>query len=278
MNLKLKSTMFISAAAMIAATFSTPAFAQRGGRDRNNGQQQSQTQSRGGQQAQPRQSAPPPRQAEPQRVQPQRVQPQRSTPPQQQRRVEPQRVPEQRVDPRRVEPRNDYRGNDYRGNDFRGYNGGRTIVQPRGYAVPRRDWRPGYFEPRHVIRIYRPYYSFRPRLNLGFGFFLGYSVPYPSFYDPYAYDPYYPGGYAITPGAAYGGVSFDIQPYDAQIFVDGIYVGDAQDFGPEDAPLTLTSGRHHIEVRASGYQVMAFDANILPGQVLPYQGTLGFIR
>jgi hypothetical protein len=203
----------------------------------------------------------------------------------QQRRVEPQRVaPQQpqRFAPQRVDPRNDvrgnaFRGNDVRGNDFRGFNGSRSVA-PRGFAVPRRDWRPGFFEPRHVIQIYRPYYSFRPHFNLGFGFFLGYSVPYPSFYDPYAYDPYYPGGYAITPGVAYGGMSFDVQPYDAQIFVDGAYVGNAQDFGPEDAPLTLTAGRHRIEVRAPGYQVMSFDANVVPGQVLPYQGTLGYIR
>lgn len=283
MNLKLKSTLFVSAAAMIAATMSTPAFAQRS-RDRQNGQQ-TQSQSRGGRQAQPRQSAPAQRQVQPQRVQPQRSAP----PPVQQRRVEPQRVapqqqqriaPQQqqrfapqRVDPRRVEPRNDVRGN-----DFRGFNGSRSVVAPRGYAVPRNDWRPGFFEPRHVIRVYRPYYSFRPHFNLGLGFFLGYSVPYPSFYDPYAYDPYYPGGYAITPGVSYGGMSFDVQPYDAQIFVDGAYVGTSQDFGPEDAPLTLTAGRHHVEVRAPGYQVMSFDANVVPGQVLPYQGTLGVIR
>ena len=40
------------------------------------------------------------------------------------------------------------------------------------------------------------------------------------------------------------------------------------------SPLTLTPGRHRIEVRASGYQTMAFDADVTPGQVIPYQGTL----
>ena len=36
----------------------------------------------------------------------------------------------------------------------------------------------------------------------------------------------------------------------------------------------LASGRHHIEIRASGYRTMAFDVDVTPGQVTPYQGTL----
>ena len=34
------------------------------------------------------------------------------------------------------------------------------------------------------------------------------------------------------------------------------------------------AGRHHIEVRASGYQTMSFDVDIIAGQVIPYQGTM----
>jgi hypothetical protein len=39
-------------------------------------------------------------------------------------------------------------------------------------------------------------------------------------------------------------------------------------------PLTLTPGRHSIDIRATGYQPIVFDADIVAGQVLPYQGAM----
>ena len=78
------------------------------------------------------------------------------------------------------------------------------------------------------------------------------------------------GGQASAPG----GVSFEITPDSAAVFVDGTYVGTAGTFGPRSQPLGLISGRHHIEVRASGYRTMTFDADVKAGQVIPYQGTL----
>jgi hypothetical protein len=185
--------------------------------------------------------------------------------------------------------------------------------------------------------FYRPYYSFRPRLSLGFGLWAGYPVAYPYYYGygygygyPYAYsypypaDPYaygYPdpsNGYPASnypsnnnypqsnyppsnyPSSGYpagspsgsvgvqqggpqgqqgqqgasGGVSFEITPSEAAVFVDGTYVGTAANFGPTSQPLGLAPGRHHIEIRASGFQDMAFDADVTVGQVIPYQGTL----
>ena len=74
--------------------------------------------------------------------------------------------------------------------------------------------------------------------------------------------------------AARGGVSFEITPDAATVFVDGTYVGTAAMFGPTSEPLGLTPGRHRVEIRASGYRTMTFDAEVRPGQVLPYQGTL----
>jgi hypothetical protein len=74
--------------------------------------------------------------------------------------------------------------------------------------------------------------------------------------------------------SAPGGVSFEITPDAAAVFVDGTYVGTAAKFGPNSEPLGLPPGRHHIEIRASGYRTMTFDADVTPGQVLPYRGTL----
>jgi hypothetical protein len=136
---------------------------------------------------------------------------------------------------------------------------------------------------------YRPYtYAFRPRLRIGFGIYLGYPVPY-SFYDPYAYPapapvygypapaPVYqpPGGVTAAPGyQAYGGVSFDLSPSDATVYVDGSYVGIVSDFSDPSRPLSLSAGPHRVELRAPGYVPMIFDVDIVAGQVLPYRGEL----
>ena len=71
-----------------------------------------------------------------------------------------------------------------------------------------------------------------------------------------------------------GGVSFEITPSTARVIVDGTEVGSVAEFSPTSTPLTLTLGRHHIELRAAGYQTMAFDAEILAGQVIPYRGEM----
>ena len=187
--------------------------------------------------------------------------------------------------------------------------GDRQARAPQNQGGPRADaYRGGnrYERPRTVIVQprraygsygYRPYtYTFRPRQRVGFGVFLGYPVPYP-YYDPYAYpsrvygSPYpayggypapgpgYPApgpGYRVGPGstAAYGGVSLDISPRDAIVYVDGTYAGVADDFYDPSQPLSVMAGRHRIQVQAPGYQPLIFDVDVLPGQVIPYQGDL----
>jgi len=71
-----------------------------------------------------------------------------------------------------------------------------------------------------------------------------------------------------------GGMSFEIQPSYAQVYVDGQYVGAVGQFSPTSQPLGLTAGRHHIQITAQGYRTMDFDVDIVAGEVLPYQGTL----
>jgi hypothetical protein len=71
-----------------------------------------------------------------------------------------------------------------------------------------------------------------------------------------------------------GGVSFEITPSNAEVFVDGQYVGQTGQFTPTSQPLGLPLGRHHIEIRASGYRTIDFDVDIVAGQVIPYQGVL----
>ena len=150
-----------------------------------------------------------------------------------------------------------------------------VIVAPRHVIVaPRPSWgyyHRSYIAPIHIVRYYQPYYVFQPRARFSFGLSIGYPVAYPVWYDPY---PVY--GYAIGP--RYGGISFDIEPTDAAVFIDGDYVGCVDDFSPYDAPLTLPAGFHRVELRARGWQPMHFDITIAAGQVIPYRGALGYLR
>lgn len=168
-------------------------------------------------------------------------------------RVVTPRVVAPRAVPRVVSP---YRGYGYRSYGYHPYVG-------RAYARP-------YVRPYY----YRPYaYTFRPRLSIGLGVFLGYPVPYP-YYDPYAY-PVTPGPIEVAPGpTGYGGVSLDVNPPDAAVTVDGTLAGTVDDFNDPSHPLSLPIGRHHLEVRAPGYVPLVFDVDIAAGQVTPFQGDL----
>lgn len=192
-------------------------------------------------------------------------------------RVQPRReaAAPQRVAPRRDDrrsyavPRTDrYVRNDRgRRDDNRRYDNRR--YESRGYY-----YRPSY----RVVRPYRPfhfpraYFVFRPRVSIGFGFWLGYPVRY-----PYAYlGTYVPTVYGrVVPGVSiYGGLSFEISPYDAAVFVDGEYAGTVGQYPPNAPPLTLTPGLHRIEIQAQGFRPMMWDVTIVPGQVIPWQGAM----
>jgi hypothetical protein len=155
-------------------------------------------------------------------------------------------------------------------------------VQPRGGFErndSRRYVRPHGFEPYRPFRFTRPYYSFRPHLNIGFGLWIGSWVPYPwsyfGAYRPRVYG-YYPDGYYYPSVAVryYGGVSFDIWPPDADLYVDGEYVGTVGTFTPYGEPLTLMPGLHEIAIVRDGFRTMEWEVRIEPGRVIPYRGVM----
>ena len=199
----------------------------------------------------------------------------------------------------RAAPRDDNRGtHQERAVPRQDLRRGQQYASPR-YATPRynapryysgRYYGSRYTGPRFSVaprRFYRPYYVFRPRFNLGFGIWAGYPVTY---YDPYyyPYDDYYPSA-SVAPGypappqgsvsvqpdqANMGGLSFSITPDTAEVYVDGNYFGEVGQFTAASQPLGLPAGRHHVELRESGFQVTSFDVDIVAGQVIPYQGQL----
>ena len=135
---------------------------------------------------------------------------------------------------------------------------GYSYPYPYGYAYPYPAY--GYPYPAASYPAYPPAYS-QP------------AYPQPGYSQP-AYPPS-SGSVGVQQGQANtGGVSFEITPSTAELFVDGSYVGTVGEFTPTTEPLGLSPGRHHIEIRAAGYRTMAFDADIVAGQVIPYQGAL----
>jgi hypothetical protein len=157
-----------------------------------------------------------------------------------------------------------------------------TPAGPRGRVYPEPRFY-GYARPRFAapVRVYpRPYYVFTPHFSIGFGLFIGYPIAYPV---AYGYPTYVYGAYPVEPDVAttepppigsYGGVSLDITPDDATISVDGTYVGIVRDFTSTHQPLTLTPGRHHLELQAPDREPLAFDVDIVAGEVIPYQGAM----
>ena len=143
----------------------------------------------------------------------------------------------------------------------------------RGSSYPYRS--SGYRYP-----YYGYYGSAYPYLGFGLGLSLGYGYPYG--YDgypyggyPYGYRPY---GYSVVvpqgsaSGAAsvgYGGVRIQGAPADAQVFVDGYFVGTVQDF--EGGVVSVEAGPRQIEIRAQDQPPNQFHVNLQPGQTLTYR-------
>jgi hypothetical protein len=166
--------------------------------------------------------------------------------------------------------------------------------------------------PRPLVRRHgRGRADFTPRFNIAAGVVVGYPVIYPY---AYPYDPFSPSygspSYAVAPpspntysnvdslpsygnvtaaaavpaailceaSAPCGGISFDIGPASAQVYVDGSFAGIVEDFDANSEPLLLAPGSHYVEIRLAGYRTVSFDVTITPGEITPYQGTLERLR
>src|SRR5450830_62970 len=64
----------------------------------------------------------------------------------------------------------------------------------------------------------------------------------------------------------YAIVKTDVSPEEAQVFLDGKYIGTADDFDGRPDYLYLGAGKYHLEFRLPGYQTLATDLNVSRGQ------------
>jgi hypothetical protein len=121
----------------------------------------------------------------------------------------------------------------------------------------------------------------------GYGYYdpwgYGYGgAGYGGYYGGY-YDPWY-GGYPAYPQSSYtsssdeGAIRLKIKPREAEVYVDGYYVGVVDDFDGIFQRLHVESGAHRIEVRAKGYETLEFEVRITPEHTTTYTGELKKIQ
>jgi hypothetical protein len=147
----------------------------------------------------------------------------------------------------------------------------RTSPPPRDYDG-RRDGDRVYYYPSYYSygRYYDPYYY-----N---GFHLGYLAYSPWGWTPAFYG--YPYGYA---GGAYpyrgygydlGSVRIKVKPRDAEVYVDGYYAGNVDDFDGVFQSLKLETGGYKIEIRKPGFETLHFDVHVQPERTITYRGDM----
>ncbi len=122
-----------------------------------------------------------------------------------------------------------------------------------------------------------------PGYGYGFGYF-GYDpFLFGGYYDPNAFIGYgqgYPsgGGYGVGEYRDAGSLRLKVKPANAQVYVDGYYVGLIDNFDGMFQHLSIEAGSHRVEVRAEGYEPVQFDVLVTPGETITYKGELNRIK
>jgi hypothetical protein len=135
-----------------------------------------------------------------------------------------------------------------------------------------------------------PYYPYYPWgfWGPGYGFGLGYLYydPWFSGYgfgygDPYGFGGGGGGGGGYSVSQSYrdsGSLRLKINPKEAQIFVDGYFVGIVDSYDGAFQKLGIDGGGHKIELKADGYEPLEFEVLITPGETVIYKGEMKRIK
>lgn len=121
-------------------------------------------------------------------------------------------------------------------------------------------------------RYYYPGYRYRPwgwgwggwgGWGWGWGGYWGYS---PAWYGGYGYGaPYAPYGYVTYAPGEWAVVDTDVSPDEAQVFLDGRFVGTADDFDGFPDYLYLKPGKYTLEFRLEGFETQSIDVDVRAG-------------
>jgi PEGA domain-containing protein len=115
----------------------------------------------------------------------------------------------------------------------------------------------------------RPHFGYRRfRSSFGWGWGWGWGWGY----SPYGYGSYHPYGgyygdygYGRAPSRNWAVVDTDVSPESAAVYLDGQYVGTADDFDGYPDYLYLRSGRYRLEFRLEGFENRTITVDARPG-------------
>lgn len=146
----------------------------------------------------------------------------------------------------------------------------RAVRRPAARPVVHvaRPVRTVYYRP----AFYRPYY-YAPYVGVGFygnwysGGWYGYPGPYPYYWQRYPY-PY--GHYRDHLGEA----RIQVQPREAEVFIDGYFVGVVDDFDGWSQRLRIEPGERLLEIYLEGYQTYRQNVLFRPGSTLKIEDVL----
>ena len=116
--------------------------------------------------------------------------------------------------------------------------------------------------------VYNPWFYAYDRLA---------ATPFFGVYDPLAVDfgvPDVGGTTSTRPTGEPGVLHLNIKPRDAEVYIDGVRVGNADQFEGLFHKLRLEAGVHRVELRAPGHEPIAVIVRIEAGQSMTYRGTL----
>ena len=83
------------------------------------------------------------------------------------------------------------------------------------------------------------------------------------------------GGYGYSSGAVYaytGSVRLKVKPRDAQVFVDGYYVGLVDHFDGFSQRLRLEEGTYRIQIEHPDYLPIELDVLVVAGETVTFEG------
>jgi hypothetical protein len=140
--------------------------------------------------------------------------------------------------------------------------------------------RPGGYYGYPYYPYYYPYYPYSSfYFGVGFstwGYWPAYGYGgyggYPYAYGGYPYGYPYGGGYGYAGNT--GRVRLEVQPRDAEVFIDGYFAGLVDDFDGRMQGLELESGGYSVEIRKPGWETLTFDVRVTPGRTTRYKSEL----
>src|SRR5215471_7023957 len=125
---------------------------------------------------------------------------------------------------------------------------GHAVVRGGGYYPYYRPFYPYYYRPFVYPYFYSPFYfGFGAFYNSFYGwypYYAGYPYPYPYPYPPYFYS------------GAWASARIEVKPRDAQVYLDGYYVGVVDQYDGVFQRLDIPPGEHELTVYMPGFHTI----------------------